>query len=106
MREAGREVFSVAEERADISDEVVAALCEDQQGILLNFDKDFGELVFRRGLSAGSGVVLFRITPETPEAAAEVALALARAQLDLLGSFCVILRDRIRVRPMGPGPGC
>jgi hypothetical protein len=69
VREAGREVFSVAEERADISDEVVAAPCEDQQGILLTFDKDFGEFVFLGGLSAGSGVVLFRITPESPEGA-------------------------------------
>lgn len=97
-------MYLVAEGCAGISDEEVAALCEHQQGILLTFDKDFGELVFRRGLSAGSGVVLFRITPESPEAAAQVALALARAQLDLRGSFCVILRDRIRVRSMGPGP--
>ena len=105
LRKAGWEVFSVAEECPGIPDEEVAALCEDQQGILLTFDKDFGELVFRRGLSAGSGVVLFRITPESPEAAAEVALALARAQLELRGSFCVIMRDRIRVRPMGTAVG-
>lgn len=76
LRRAGWEVFSIAEERPGISDEEVAALCADQQGILLAFDKDFGELVFRRGLSAGSGVVLFRITPESPEEAADVALAL------------------------------
>ena len=105
LRKAGWEVFSIAEERPGISDEEVAALCAEQQGILLTFDKDFGELVFRRGLSAGSGVVLFRITPESPEEAADLALALVEAQPDLRGSFCVVTRDRIRVRPMGPGPG-
>jgi predicted nuclease of predicted toxin-antitoxin system len=87
-----------------ISDDEVIALCSDQQRVLLTFDKDFGELLFRRGLSAASGVVLFRITPESPEDAAEVALALVDSQPDVAGTFCVVTRDRIRVRRMGqPG---
>jgi predicted nuclease of predicted toxin-antitoxin system len=101
LRKAGWEVLSIAAECPDISDEEVAVLCADQQRILLTFDKDFGELVFRRGLSAGSGVVLFRITPESPEEAAGVALALVESRPDLRGSFCVVTRDRVRVRPMG-----
>lgn len=104
LRNAGWEVLSVAEERPGISDEEVAALCAEGQRILLTFDKDFGELVFRRGLSAGSGVVLFRLIPESPEEAADVALALVKTQQDLNGTFCVITRDRIRVRPMRPVP--
>jgi predicted nuclease of predicted toxin-antitoxin system len=103
LRKTGWEVFSIAEECPGISDEEVAALCADQQAILLTFDKDFGELVFRRGLSAGSGVVLFRITPESPGEAADVALALVESQPDLRGSFCVVTRDRVRVRPLSPG---
>lgn len=70
--------------------------------MLLTFDKDFGELVCQRGLSAASGVVLFRITPETPEDAAALALALVESQPELAGTFCVVTRDRIRVRRMGP----
>lgn len=54
-------------------------LCADQQRVLLTFDKDFGEIVFRRGLSAASGVVLFRITPESPDDAAALALALVES---------------------------
>jgi predicted nuclease of predicted toxin-antitoxin system len=55
LRKAGCEVFSVAEEYPGISDEEVAALCSESQRVLLTYDKDFGDLVFRRGLSAGSG---------------------------------------------------
>jgi hypothetical protein len=67
----------------------------------MTFDKDFGDLVFRaRGLAAGSGVVLFRVTPDSPEEAAAVALALVESQPDLRGFFCVVTRDRIRVRPL------
>jgi len=98
LRNAGWEIFSVAEECPGISDEEVAALCSESKRVLLTFDKDFGELVFRRG----SGVVLFRLIPETPEEAADVALALVKSLPDLNGTFCVITRDRIRVRPMRP----
>ena len=80
LREAGWDVFSIAEE------------CP-------------GELIFRHGLPAGSGVVLFRITPESPGEAADVALALAESGKELRGSFCVVTRDRIRVRPLHPGSG-
>ena len=66
----------------------------------MTFDKDFGEIVFRRGLAAGSGVVLFRITMASPEEAADLALALVETQPDLRGSFCVVTRDRVRVRPL------
>ena len=104
LRNAGWEVFSVADECPGISDEEVAALCSEGQRVLLTFDKDFGELVFRRGLSAGSGVALFRLIPESPEEAADVALALVKLLPDLTGTFCVITRDRIRVRPMRPVP--
>lgn len=105
LRRAGWDVFSIAEECPGVSDEEVIALCTDQQRILLTFDKDFGELIFRRGLPASSGVVLFRIRPDSPEEAADVALALVESQPDLGGSFCVVTRDRIRVRPLSLGSG-
>lgn len=107
LRKAGWDVFSIAEEHPGVPDEDVAAICADPGRILLTFDKDFGELVFRRGLPAGSGVVLFRIPPDSPEKAAEVVLALVQSQPDLAGLYCVVTRDRIRIRirPLSSGPG-
>lgn len=102
LRWAGWDVYSIAERCPGISDDEVMTLCADQQRVLLTFDKDFGEIVFRRGLPAASGVVLFRITPESPDDAAALALALVESQPDLEGTFCVVTRDRIRVRRMGP----
>ena len=107
LRKAGWDVFAIAEECPGAPDEDVAVLCEDQRRILLTFDKDFGELIFHRGLPAGSGVVLFRIPPDSPEEAADVALALVQSQPDLAGFFCVVTRDRIRIRirPLSQGSG-
>lgn len=100
LREAGRDVMSVAEAYPGISDADVATLCSETGSILLTFDKDFGELVFRRGLAAGSVVVLVRVTPESPEDAAAIVLAAVTTVRDIEGKFCVITRDRIRVRAM------
>ena len=97
-------MFSAAEECPGISDEEVAALCSASHQVLLTFVKDFGELVFRGGLSAGSGVVLFRFIPESPEEVADAAVALLQCQPDLRWKFFVITRERIRVRPMRPAP--
>ncbi len=67
LRKAGRDVFSIAESCPGISHDEVITVAGDQGRVLLTFDKDFGELVSQRGLPAVSGVVLFRITPESPE---------------------------------------
>ena len=48
LRKASWDVFSIAESCPGISDDEVIAVCSDQERLLLTFDKDFGELVFRR----------------------------------------------------------
>ena len=104
LRTAGWDVFSILEECPGISDEDVAALCTEQERILLTFDKDFGELIFRRGLAVGSGVVLFRIATASPEEAASVVLALVESQVDLKDNFLVVTKEKIRVRPISSRP--
>jgi len=42
MRKAGWDVFSIVEECPGAPDAEVAALCAEQERILLMFDKDFG----------------------------------------------------------------
>ena len=71
----------------------------------LTFDTDFGELVYRPGLAVDSGIVRFRLAPDSPEDAADVALAMVASQPHRSGSFCVVTRDRIRVRLLLRGLG-
>ena len=105
LRRAGWDVASIAEDSAGVDDEIVASICAGQNRILLTFDKDFGELVFVRGLSAGSRIVLLRFMPDSPEDAANVALDLLRSRQDFAGSFCVVTKERIRIRPLRSAPG-
>lgn len=99
LRDRGYDVISIAEEHAGSPDEAVAAICDGEARILLTFDKDFGEMVFRRGLAAGSSVVLFRINPETEVLVGTVESLIVTGILTG-GVFCVVARDRVRVRAL------
>lgn len=83
-----------------ISDREVLSLAQSENRILLTFDKDFGELAFRAGFPATSGVILFRILPRSPGSVARVAVAALNDRLDWEGHFSVVTEDRIRMTPL------
>lgn len=60
LREAGHQVGYVADLWPGISDPEVLERARASGSVLLSGDKDFGELVFRRGAGC-AGVVLFRL---------------------------------------------
>lgn len=62
LRAAGHDVSWIGESSSGASDKHVLALAENENRILLTFDKDFGELAWRAGLPASCGIVLFRIS--------------------------------------------
>ena len=79
-------------------DQDVLARCAHNRFTLLTLDKDFGELVFRRGLPAECGAILFRVDAESPAQFTEIALAALRSRDDWNGYFSVVGGGRIRMR--------
>jgi predicted nuclease of predicted toxin-antitoxin system len=69
---------------------------------LITFDKDFGELAFRRGLFSPAGIVLFRIKAPSSAQVAQVAVAVLEGRSDWAGQFSVIEEGRVRMTPL-PG---
>jgi predicted nuclease of predicted toxin-antitoxin system len=59
LRQDGLEVAWATEVSPGSMDEDVLARCTSDRLTLLTLDKDFGELVFHRGLPAECGVILF-----------------------------------------------
>lgn len=100
LRLQGHDVLWVRTDSPGITDEEVLARAQTDKRILLTFDKDFGELAFRSGLSASSGVILFRITPLSSSLVARVALDSITARSDWAGHFSVIEESRIRMTPL------
>jgi predicted nuclease of predicted toxin-antitoxin system len=81
-------------------DPEVLARAQQENRVVVTFDKDFGELAFRRGLAASVGVVLFRITLTSPDHAVRVAVAAFASRADWTRQFAVVEDDRIRLRTL------
>ena len=102
LRSAGHDVFWVHTDRLGATDEEVLAHAISERRVLVTFDKDFGELVYKIGLPASSGIILFRIPTRSPDAVAEKVLKVIDSRDDWTGIFAVVTNDRIRIRPL-PG---
>jgi len=63
IREHGFAVAWATEGNPGSAEEQVLARCANDELTLRTLDKEFGELVFRRGLRAECGVILFRVDP-------------------------------------------
>ena len=93
MRNTGCDVRWVAEDSAAARDEDVLARAPGESRVLLTFDKDFGELAFRKGLAASCGVVLFRVDPSLDSLITETILG----RDDWVEHFSVVTSQRVRM---------
>ncbi len=101
LRQAGYSVTAIAQEKPGISDREVLAQAEAENRILLTFDRDYGELVYRKKLPPPAGLVYFRFAPASPEEAAQKLLfVLKNNRIVLPGKFTIIEKDRVRQRPL------
>lgn len=98
LSEAGHNIVWVRTERPGSADHELLDWAARENRILLTFDKDFGELAYRAGLPASSGIVLFRIgMPPVADTGARLAARIAERD-DWAGHFSVIEPARIRMR--------
>lgn len=100
LRREEHDVVWIAEISPGISDDEVLALAQAEDRVVVTFDKDFGELSFRVHLSALSGVILFRISMESPAQVAALAVTAIESRSDWAGHFSVVEDDRIRMTPL------
>lgn len=97
---AGHSVAWIRTDSPGVDDEGVLQTAVTEARLLITFDKDFGELAFRRRLPSSSGVILCRMSARSSaEMAAKVVDALATRD-DWAGHFSVIDDNKIRMRPL------
>ena len=85
-----------------IRDQEVLSLATTQKRTLITFDTDFGELVFRLGLGAPLGIILFRLPPDSPSGIAQSIVRALESQKDWVNRFSVVDENRIRTRFLPP----
>lgn len=100
LRQNDYDIVSISETMPGIPDHEVLAYARNEQRIILTFDRDYGELIFRFGLPIPSGIIYFRFPPTTPILVAERLIALVESQVPLAGMFTVADLDHVRQRPL------
>ena len=100
LRDDGHDVLYIAEMAPGLDDEEVLGAANEHEALLLTADKDFGELVFRRG-RVSRGVMLLRLSGMAEEdKAAMVSTAIAEHEAELMDAFSVVSPRMVRIRPL------
>jgi predicted nuclease of predicted toxin-antitoxin system len=67
LRQGGHDVLWIRETAPGSPDSVVLSIAQSEERLLITFDKDFGELVYRRAAAASLGIVLLRLRKRSPD---------------------------------------
>jgi predicted nuclease of predicted toxin-antitoxin system len=101
LRKISYDIASVIEDSPGATDAEVLARAASEERIVLTFDRDYGELIYRLGMPSPAGVVYFRYAPLTPEEPAQDLLRLLNMEgVSLEGRFTVVERTQVRQRPL------
>ena len=99
LREYGFSIKSIQEDYHGISDEEVIQMALDLNLIILTFDSDYGELIFKHSKDNPPSVVYFREKGQTPQFAATSLIALlSNKNIVLQGAFTVVETNNVRQR--------
>ncbi len=99
LRDNGFKVKSIQEEYQGISDLEVVEIALNLDLIILTFDSDYGEIIFKHTKHNPPSVVYFREKGNSPEFAALSLLSiLSKTPLVLKDAFTVVEANNIRQR--------
>ena len=98
LRQSGYDVTSIMDISPSISDEKVMQKAIQESRTILTFDRDYGELIFRKGYKPQSGVIYFRIPKYEPDYPAHVLIKFLENNSDFNNYFTVIHQSLIRQR--------
>ena len=103
LRHLGCDVVWIQEIAPGLKNGDVVDLARKQGRILLTFDKDFGEMVFREGYTGLRGVILIRVGPHSPEAIASLLSQVLQQEIPWEGHYSVVLEGTVRSVPLPKG---
>jgi predicted nuclease of predicted toxin-antitoxin system len=71
-------------------------MANKQNRVLITFDSDFGELIFRQKLKA-QGVILLKFAPKSTQQIVDTILNVLKTQAKIKGHFLIVKEKKIRV---------
>ncbi len=102
LREAGHDVEYVRETAPGAKDAEILARPDIGTCLLLTYDRDFGDLIFSRGLPAPGAILYIRLNRTQPEAIASRLLDILRSGA-MTGGITTVTQhgERIKSFPLG-----
>ena len=98
LREAKFDVLAVWESYIGFADDEILQIAVDEKAVIMTYDTDFGELVFRFSLNT-HGVILLRLSGlSLAEKINKTILAIREHEAELENAFTVISENSVRIR--------
>jgi predicted nuclease of predicted toxin-antitoxin system len=99
LKDSGYDIVSVGEEFAGILDSEVIDFANKEHRIILTFDRDYGELIFKRGYRPSAGVIYLRWEIFQPEDPGKYLIELfITKNISYENALTVVSNDNIRQR--------
>lgn len=99
LREKGFTIKSIQEEFPGIPDEIVMDIASEMNLIILTFDSDYGEMIFKHKRDNPPTVIYFRDKGSDPLFAGHLLLdILSDSKISIYNSFTVVEEKNIRQR--------
>ena len=99
LQRNGFDIISLSNMRPRASDEEALSIANKEKRIIITFDTDFGELVFKLK-KENKGVILLRIHPQSKEYLIKEIEKVISLDVDFYNSFCVLELNNLRVIPL------
>jgi predicted nuclease of predicted toxin-antitoxin system len=99
LMNAGYDIIAVGQDFAGILDSEVIELAINQHRTIITFDRDYGELIFKKGYKPRAGVIYLRWEDFQPNEPGEYLIELFNSKdIQFEGMLTVIGVDNVRQR--------
>jgi predicted nuclease of predicted toxin-antitoxin system len=100
LEKSGFDAVSVLQYEGLKSDLEIIKTAAREKRIIITYDRDFGELVFKAGHKS-YGIIYLRFEPFNPQIVSrQISILLEEKSIKFQRSFVVLEKDKVRVRPL------
>ena len=99
LRTLGYDVVAIFEDNRGIADSTIMDIAQNEERLILTFDRDYGELIYKYGYKPPQGVLYLRLqqfTPDEPGKIVHNLLAILKIETDSKLTVCT--GDSVRQR--------
>ena len=99
LKEKGYDVLSIGMDNPSILDSEIMKIAINEERIIMTFDRDYGELIFRHNYKFEQEVIYLRLDKYQPhEPGLIIEEIITNKEIDLTGTLTVVDKNGIRQR--------